>query len=157
LKRFLKSKDGNFSFLALIILVVIVFVSLGVYTGSMIYTNYYSAQLCMERSIDSAVEEFLKSYEVKDVVVRVDPEAMVDMIADNMLDNGLTAQENGYVLQKGDTTVYGITDVDVTGTSEYVTVSGTFNMPMPWGIAQGTVWEMPVSATGRLIYISRAD
>lgn len=157
LKRLLKSKDGHMTFLAVILLTVIIFIALFVYTGSMLYTNYYGAQHAMERSINSAVAEFLNGYEVKDVVAQVDPEAMKDLIADGMVDNGLTAHGDGYVLLKGDNVAYSITDVEISGTDEYVTISGTFEMNMPWGIAQGIVWETPISASSRLMFISRVE
>jgi len=155
LKRFLKSKDGNMTFLSLILFTVIVFIALGVFTWSVLYTNYYSAQLAMERSINSSVEQFLNSYEVKDVIALVDPEAMEDLIADNMIDNGLTAKGDGYELLKDDNVVYSIMGVDISGTDEYVTISGTFEMNMPWGMA--IVWESPISASSRLVFISRAE
>lgn len=155
--RLLYSKEGNMTFLAIILFIVIVFVALAVYTWSILYTNYYGAQLTLERSINSAVEEFLNSYEVKDVVVRVDPEAMRNLISENMVENGLTAQDGGYALMKDDYVTYSISDVDITGTNEYVTVSGTLAMNMPWGLARGIVWRTPVSATSRLTFISRAD
>ena len=68
MKRFFKSNDGNILFLSIILFTVVIFIALGVFTWSMLYTNYYGAQSTMERSINSAVEEFLNSYEVKDVV-----------------------------------------------------------------------------------------
>lgn len=157
LNKLIKSKDGNMTFLSIILFTVIIFVALAVFTWSILYTNYYGAQMAMERSMNSAVEQFLNSYEVKDVVVQVDPEAMKDLIADKMIDNGLTAQGDGYVLLKDDNATYSITDVDITGTDEYVTISGTFEMNMPWGMAQGIVWKTPVSATSRLMFISRAE
>jgi len=156
-KKFFKSNDGNILFLSIILFTVIIFIALGVFTWSMLYTNYYGAQSTMERSINSAVEEFLNSYEVKDVVANVDPDAMIDLIDENMIDNGLTAQGDGYVLLKDDDVVYSITDVDISGTDEYVTISGTFEMTMPWGMAKGIVWETPVFASGRLMFISRAE
>lgn len=157
LKRFLKSKDGNMTFLSIILFTVIIFIALGVFTWSVLYTNYYGAQHAMERSMNSAVEQFLNSYEVKDAVALVDPEAMEDLIADNMVDNGLTAQGDGYELLKDDSVVYSITNVDISGTDEYVTISGTFEMNMPWGMVQGIVWKTPVSASSRLMFISRAE
>jgi|GEM_PF-3479430 len=82
---------------------------------------------------------------------------MEDLIADNLIDIGLTAQGDGYVLLKDDNVTYSITDVDISGTDEYVTISGTFEMNMPWGMAQGIVWETPISASSRLMFISRAE
>lgn len=157
LKHLLRDKNGDISILALIMCVLIVFVALAVYTGDVAYTNYYSAQLAMERSINSAVTEYMQSYEIKDVVVDLEPDAIAQLAADNMPDNGLTAQGNGYVLQKDEGTAYSIDDVTVTGTNEYVTMSGTFKMNMPWAIVQSIVWEMPIKATSRIIYISRDE
>lgn len=157
LKRFLGSKDGNMTFLSIILFTVIIFVALAVFTWSVLYTNYYGAQMTMERSMNSAVEQFLNSYEVKDAVALVDPEAMDDLIADNMIDNGLTAQGDGYELLKNENVVYSITGVEISGTDEYVTISGTFEMNMPWGMAKSIVWKTPVSATSRLMFISRAE
>lgn len=157
LKRCLCSKKGNMTFLSIILFTVIVFVALAIYTWSILYTNYYGAQLAMERSINSSVAEFLNSYEVKDVIYRVDPEAMEDLIADNMIRNGLTAKADGYALIKDGYVTYRITHIDISGTEEYVTISGVFEMNMPWGMAQGIVWRTPVSATSRLMFISRAE
>jgi len=157
LKNYLKSKDGNITFLSIILFAVIVFVALAIYTWSILYTNYYGAQLAMERSINSSVAEFLNSYEVKDVIYRVDSEAMKDLIAKNMINNGLTAQGDVYALLKGDYVTYSIADVNIYGTDKYVTISGMFEMNMPWGMAKGIVWRIPVSATSRLMFISRAE
>lgn len=157
MKRFLNSKNGNLLFLSLILFTVIIFVALAVYTWNILYTNYYGAQLAMERSINSAVEEFLNSYEVKDVIGRVDPDEMSDIIAENMTENGLTATQDGYSLLKDEHVTYTISNVDISGTSEYVTISGTFEMNMPWGMVQDIVWSTPVSATSRLMFISRAE
>jgi len=154
--RFLKSKDGNLALLALFLAAIIIFASLAIYTGNMVYTNYYSAQIAMERSIDGAMEEYLQSYEVKDIVVRVDPNAVKDLTAENMLVNGLLPRDDGYVLQKGGNVAYTIAAVAYSGTEDYVTISGTFKMRMPWAIAQGIVIEIPVKATSRLTYISRS-
>ena len=157
LTSFFKSKDGNITFLSIILFTVIVFIALGVFTWSVLYTNYYDAQHAMERSMNSAVEEFLNSYEVKDAVAIVDPVAMEDLIAENMIDNGMTAQGDGYVLLKDNNAVYSITEVDISGTDEYVAISGTFEMNMPWGMAQGIVWETPKSVSSRLMFISRSE
>lgn len=157
MKRFLASKNGSMTILALTLFAFIIFVSLAVYTGSILYTNYYDAKLAMERSVNSAVEEFLNSYEVKDVIGRVNPDAMKDLIAENMIDNGLTFTHGGYELLQDDYVTYEISDVDISGTEEYVTISGTFEMNMPLGIVKDIVWRTPVSATSRLTFISRAD
>ena len=156
-RQFLRAKRGNISILALIICVLIVFVALAVYTGDVAYTNYYSAQLAMERSVNSAIEEYLHGYEIKDVVLQLEPNAIATMAVDNMPDNGLTAQGDGFVLQKGSETAYSIDDITVTGTNEYVTISGTFKMNMPWAIVQSIVFEMPIEATSRIIYIPRDE
>ena len=68
--------------------------------------------------------------------------------------NGAVSGTSG---RKDDSVVYSITNVDISGTDEYVTISGTFEMNMPWGIAQGIVWKTPVSASSRLMFISRAE
>lgn len=155
LKTFMHSKSGNMAFLALFLCALIIFTSLIVYLGSILYGNYYNGKLMLERAITGAVQEYMQSYEVKDTVAEVDAAVIAGLAEQNLAESGFVKTGTRLDLMDGESLIYSITDFSCTGTDTTVTLAGTFVMQLPFGFAQDMTFDTEIEATSRLIFIAK--
>lgn len=152
----LRQKRGMVGYVAVFVAVALIFISLGIYTGALLYTNYNVAKLTMEKAMTSAVTDYLVSNELKDthgilVTKEIRPRAI-----SNLTKMGWTRQtEDTYALVNGSKTVFTVSDIIFSGDDKAVMMQGTVRIGMPFRFMGDLTFNAEVEAQSSLAFIER--
>lgn len=154
MKRFIRDKRGSTPLWAAFAILILVTLSIVVYSGVTVYAKYMACETELERAAVIAVDKNMENRNVRDVNIDIPRQpAQAD------LENNLTA--SGFVKSAGqswkkfedDKLIYEIRNLTVTVDDELMKLSGLFVMPLPWKVGGQTEISIPITARSRVLFL----
>ena len=154
MKRFLHDTRGNASLLAAFLVVVLFLLAVVAYAGATVYSTYQTAQTELERAASVSVDTSLVNANVRDLMLDIPEEDVVQQVDANFSSAGFVQNANGdWTRMEGGKTLYWLKNAQITVSGRVLDVTATLAIPLPWTVGGFTRIELPISICVNVLYL----
>ena len=152
--HFLHDTRGSASLLAAFLVVVLFLLAVVAYAGATVYSTYQSAQTELERAASFSVDASLVNANVRDLMLDIHEEDVVQQIYANLSSVGFVQGANSdWMRMEGEKTLYWLKNIQTMVSGRVLDVTATLAIPLPWTVGGFTRIELPISICVNVLYL----
>lgn len=153
MKRFWKDRTGSTPILAAFLILILMTLSVVVYTGVMVYAKYQACETEIQRAATITVDRNLFNANVRDLELDVPAVSAGDDFYENLTQTGWTMEDGCRNRYKDRHLIYSLEDMTVDIEGQAIRISATFAILLPWDIGGMIKVHIPVSVRSSVLYI----
>ena len=153
MKRFWKDNTGSAPIWAAFLILILITLSVVVYSGVMIYAKYQACETEMQRAATITVDRNLFNANVRDLELDVPAVSAEDDFYDNLTQTGWTMEHGCWNRYEDRHLIYSLEDMTVEIEDQTMRISAALAIPLPWDIGGRLKVHIPVSVRSSVLYI----
>lgn len=153
MKRFVKEQDGNALLWPLFIMLILMTLSVVVYSGITVYTQYQACENELQQATVISADMNMDNANVRDLMLDISSDAALMDFEANLERSGWETDGDNWMKHENGKKMYSLEDVRINITDEVIQIAGNCGVSLPWAISQETTVHIPMQVQASIFYL----
>jgi len=153
MKQFFKEQDGNALLWPLFIMLILMTLSVVVYSGITIYAQYQACENELQQAAIVSADMNMENANVRDLMLDISSDAALMDFKANLERSGWRTEDNHWMKYESGKKMYSLEDVRIEITDEVIQIAGNCVIPLSWAIREETIVSIPMQVRASILYL----
>jgi len=151
--RLIKDKNGSAYLWAVFILLAMVLLVVVVYNGVAVYTKYQTAETELQRVATVTVDDSMRNAAVRDLVLDIPAADAEELFFDNLRELEYEQSGGDWTKRIDNKTIYSLTGLEIKTEGSVMSVTAVLSVPLLWETGGTAVVRIPIQARSTILYL----